>query len=68
MEHAVAGFAWPRLRARGLVEFAMVGGLTLFLYPLSWLVRQVVPLDEAELAVGFTAFWGAHVINDPHFS
>ncbi len=57
-----------RSRTRSLVELAMVGGLTLLLYPLSWLVRQVVPLDDAELAVGFTAFWGAHVINDPHFA
>lgn len=55
-------------RVQSLVELAMVGGLTLLLYPLSWLVRQVVPLDDAELAVGFTAFWGAHVINDPHFA
>lgn len=63
--------SWPgtvRWDARALVELATVGGLTLVLYPLSWFVRQLVPLDEAELAVGFTAFWAAHVINDPHFA
>lgn len=55
-------------RSNTWVELAMVGGLTLALYPLSWLVRQLVPLNDAELAVGFTAFWGAHLINDPHFA
>ena len=46
----------------------MVGGATLFLYPLLWLARSALGLDSAELAVGFLMFHGAHLINDPHFS
>ena len=53
---------------RRLTEFMVVGGLTLFLYPLSWLLRGAIGLDAAELAVGFTMFHLAHVINDPHFA
>lgn len=55
------------LRAR-LAEFAAVGGATLVLFPLSWLLRRVVGLDSAELAVSFTMFYAAHLINDPHFA
>ena len=50
------------------LEFLAVGGATLLLYPLLWLLRAVVGLDAAELAVGFLMFHGAHLINDPHFS
>lgn len=50
------------------VEFLVVGGATLLLYPLLWLLRSVIGLDSAELAVGFLMFHGAHLINDPHFS
>ncbi|HEV8248231.1 MAG TPA: hypothetical protein VGP93_20790, partial [Polyangiaceae bacterium] len=49
-------------------EFLVVGGATLFLYPALWLLRRVIGLDSAELAVGFLMFHGAHLINDPHFS
>src|SRR6187551_3153180 len=35
------------------LEFLAVGGATLLLYPLLWLLRAVVGLDAAELAVGF---------------
>ena len=52
---------------RGL-EFLVVGGATLFLYPLLWLLRNAVGLDSAELAIGFLMFHGAHLINDPHFA
>lgn len=45
-----------------------MGGATLFLYPLLWLLRAAVGLDTAELAVGFLMFHAAHLINDPHFS
>jgi hypothetical protein len=54
-------------RAR-LVEFLMTGGASLVLLPLGWLLRAVVGLDDAELAVGFLTFHAVHVINDPHFS
>ena len=46
----------------------LVGGVTLFLFPASWLLRKVIGLDSAELAVGFLMFHGAHLINDPHFA
>jgi hypothetical protein len=32
------------------------------------LLRRWLGLDASELAVGFLTFYGAHVINDPHFS
>src|SRR5262245_42123204 len=57
----------PR-RWEGLGELLLVGGLTPLLFPASWLLRRALGLDMAELAVGFTMFHAAHVINDPHFS
>lgn len=51
-----------------LAEFLLVGGLTPFLYPLSWLARRAFGLDASEYAIGFFTFHAAHVINDPHFS
>ncbi len=59
-----ASTAW---RAR-LVEFLAVGGVTPFLFPISWLLRKTLGLDSSELAVGFLMFHAAHVINDPHFA
>jgi hypothetical protein len=55
-------------RLGGVGELLLVGGLTPLLYPLSWLLRRSLGLDAAELAVGFTMFHAAFVINDPHFS
>ena len=49
-------------------EFLLVGGITPFLFPLSWLMRKELGLGASEFAVGFLFFYGAHVINDPHFS
>ena len=46
----------------------LVGGVTLVLFPLAWVLRRAVGLDDAELAVGFLTFYGAIVINDPHFA
>lgn len=51
-----------------LAELLLVGGGTLVLFPLAWLLRAVVGLDDAELAVGFLAFHAAYVVNDPHFA
>jgi hypothetical protein len=73
---AVAPDAAPRTvaeanrskRLRQGAEFLLVGGATLFLYPLLWLLRAFIGLDSAELAVGFLMFHAAHLINDPHFS
>lgn len=56
------------VRARAVVEFLLCGGVTPFLFPLSWLMRHALGLDTAQLVVGFTFFYAAHVINDPHFS
>jgi hypothetical protein len=55
--------SWVDLR-----EFLLVGGLTPVLFAVSWLLRRSLGLDAAELAVGFTMFHAAYVINDPHFS
>ncbi|AKF11707.1 hypothetical protein [Sandaracinus amylolyticus] len=55
--------------SRGRVaEFLLTGGITLLLFPLSWLLRAHVGLDASELAFGFLFFHAAHVINDPHFA
>lgn len=51
-----------------LVEFMLVGGATLVLLPLAWLLRTAIGLPDSELAVSFTAFYAAWVINDPHFA
>jgi len=60
--------AEPSVRPGAFGEFILLGGATLFALPLSWLGRRWFGLDDAELAVGFTAFYGAHLINDPHFA
>lgn len=51
-----------------LPEILLSGGATLVVFPLLWALRWVFGLDRAELAVGFSAFYAAHVLNDPHFS
>ncbi len=53
---------------RRVGEFLVVGGITPFLFPLAWLLRKAVGLDSATFAAGFTTFYAAHVINDPHFA
>ena len=57
-----------RLRAASVVELLLVGGATPLLFALSWALRHAVGLDAADLAFGFTFFYAAHLINDPHFS
>jgi hypothetical protein len=51
-----------------VLEFMAVGGATLVLFPLAWLLRWRVGLDSSEYAVGFLTFYAAFVINDPHFA
>jgi len=46
----------------------LVGGATLVLFPLAWLLRKSIGLDASEFTVGFLTFYGAYVINDPHFA
>jgi hypothetical protein len=53
---------------RRVLEFLLVGGLTPLLFPLSFLLRGTLGLSSADYAVGFTAFYAAYVINDPHFA
>lgn len=69
---AVALHASSTPRAKNLrtalVEFMLVGGATLVLFPLSWIARAAFGLDDAELAIGFLTFYGAYLINDPHFT
>lgn len=57
----------PRSSGR-LREFLWVGGITPFLFALSWLVRRSFGLDPSEYATGFIFFYGAYLINDPHFA
>src|SRR5262245_23990376 len=65
---AAVGSAPPRAATNRAVELLLTGGATLFLFPVVWLLRGRLGLDEAELVVGFLTFHGAHLVNDPHFS
>src|SRR5678816_4542117 len=60
--------AGQRSRGSSVVQFVLVGGGTLVVFPVLWLLRHALGLDTAELVVGFLMFHGAHLINDPHFS
>jgi hypothetical protein len=53
---------------QSVFEFLLVGGATFVVFPLAWLVRKLVGLDAADLAFGFTTFYAAYVVNDPHFT
>ena len=54
-------------RAR-VAEFLALGGGTLVLFPLAWLVRRTVGLDASEDAIDAFAYHAALVINNPHFA
>jgi hypothetical protein len=54
---------WPRV-----LEFLLIGGATLVLYPIAWALKAWFGLDDSEFVVSFFAFYAAYVINDPHFS
>ena len=49
-----------RDRAEGwgarLAEFLAVGGATLLILPLGWLLRATIGLDSADYAFGFSTF------------
>jgi hypothetical protein len=49
-------------------EFMLAGGGTLVLFPIVWFLRALVGLNDAELTAGFLGFYGAYIINDPHFA
>ena len=55
-------------RPSPVVEFLLVGGATPFLFPLAWVLRRVVGIDDSDFALGFLTFYAAFVINDPHFA
>jgi hypothetical protein len=55
-------------RSARFAEFLLVGGATPFLFALSWLLQKRFGLDRPEYAIGFLMFYGAYVINDPHFA
>jgi hypothetical protein len=46
----------------------LVGGATIVLLPLGWLLRASIGWDASDFAIGFLTFYGAYVINDPHFA
>jgi len=54
-------------RRTQIFEFLVVGGITPFLYPLSWAFRRVLGFDAAELGVSWFFFYLAYFVNDPHF-
>jgi hypothetical protein len=62
------GDSRARVQAGAVVEFLLVGGATPLLFLVSWLLQRTIGLSSADLAVGFLFFYGAHVINDPHFA
>ncbi len=53
---------------RRTIEFLLVGGMTPLLFLLSFALRKTLGLSSADYAVGFTAFYAAYIINDPHFA
>jgi hypothetical protein len=53
---------------RAVAELLCVGGLTPLLYPLSSLLRRSFAFDSCDYAVGALFFYGAYVVNDPHFA
>jgi hypothetical protein len=57
-----------RPRFAGLGEFCAVGGLTPVFFALSWLLRRAYPLDPLDYGFGFTTFYAANLINNPHFA
>ena len=56
---------WPRTRWS---EFLLVGGATLPLLLVAWILQRTLDLDETEYTVSYVAFYLAFVINDPHFA
>ena len=65
-----AGLERARAPARvgPVAEFLLVGGLTPLFFLLSSWLRKALGLDGPEYAFGFTTFYAAFVVNDPHFT
>ncbi len=49
-------------------EFLAVGGLTPFLFLIAWEMRSAYGFETTQYAWGFSFFYLAFVINDPHFA
>ncbi|MEP7123004.1 MAG: hypothetical protein ABJE95_18900 [Byssovorax sp.] len=58
----------PGARRAEIVEFLALGGGTLVLFPLAWLLRRLAGLDASETFVDALAYHAAVVINNPHFA
>jgi hypothetical protein len=58
----------PPSRSNAVAEFLFTGGFTALLFPLAWLLRRWLGLDLAEYWVGFSMFYAAYLVNDPHFA
>lgn len=52
---------------REVVEFLVVGGGTLVLYPIALAFQRLSGLEYSQYLTSMIAFYAAHVINDPHF-
>lgn len=52
----------------GAAEFLLTGGATPLVIGALALLRTTWPIDDATFAVGFTTFYLAYVVNDPHFA
>jgi hypothetical protein len=68
VEALARGAASPLAAPSRRAEFLLTGGATLPLLALCLVLERTLGLDRADLTVGFLAFYGAHVINDPHFA
>ena len=68
VEALARGVAPPLASPSRRTEFLLTGGATLPLLALCFALERTLGLDRAELSVGFLTFYGAHVINDPHFA
>jgi hypothetical protein len=67
LEASAAAPAGPS-RGAWIAELLLVGGGTLVLFPLAWLLRRAAGPDSAEDAVDFAAYHAALLINNPHFA
>jgi hypothetical protein len=60
--------ASPLTHPSGLAEFLLTGGATLPLLALCFVLERSLGPGRADLSIGFLTFYGAYLINDPHFS
>src|SRR4051812_7862202 len=68
VEATAVSRASPLSHPSRLAEFLLTGGATLPLLALCFVLEHSLGLDRADLSIGFLTFYGAYLINDPHFS